>query len=139
MRLHNDPLLGVDLRLHNVLNGSATVFLTISASFEIVSVSATSTKPKLSADLQDSIKIVTCLEDIAGTNFLREGTQGLQGQWRSSVGREGEGPLGGGGGLSRCGEGEGSGGVVTGTSTVHHAGLHRLEIILIALTSSEDK
>ena len=41
----------------------------------------------MSADLQDSIKIVTCLEDIAGTNFLREGTQGLQGQWRSSVGR----------------------------------------------------
>ena len=47
MRLHNDPLLGVDLRLHNVLNGSATVFLTISASLEIVSVSATSTKPKI--------------------------------------------------------------------------------------------
>ena len=48
MRLHNDPLLGVDLRLHNVLNGSATVFLTISASLEIVSVSATSTEPKIS-------------------------------------------------------------------------------------------
>lgn len=44
---------------------------------------------------------------------------------------EGEGPLGGWRGLSRCGEGEGSGTVVTGTSTVHHAGLHRLEIILI--------
>ena len=47
MRLYNDPLRAVDLRLNNVLNGSATVFLTISASLEIVSVSSTSTEPKI--------------------------------------------------------------------------------------------
>ena len=63
MRLYNDPLRAVDLRLNNVLNGSATVFLTISASLEIVSVSATSTEPKISKIndyKQDTAQDVDC-------------------------------------------------------------------------------